>query len=72
MIRNFDSTLAIDGGTPVRTKGPIVEQDVFDDEELEALIEVARKKQLRRAEATEVYERNLAEWFGVKHAIAVV
>lgn len=71
MIRNFDTTLAIDGGKPIRTKGPIIEQDVFDDEELEALIEVARKKQLRRGEATEVYERNLAEWFGVKHAIAV-
>ena len=51
MIRNFDSTLAIDGGQPVRTKGPIIEQDVFDDEELDALIEVARKKQLRIATA---------------------
>src|SRR5215207_9008438 len=71
MIHNFDPTLAVDGGRPVRTKGPIIEQDVFDDEELDALIEVARKKQLRRGEATEVYEKNLADWFGVKHAIAV-
>lgn len=42
------STLAIDGGTPVRRKGPIVETDVFEDDELQALIEVARQKKLRR------------------------
>jgi dTDP-4-amino-4,6-dideoxygalactose transaminase len=71
MVSAIDVTLAIDGGKPVRTKGPIVEQDVFDDEELQALIEVARQKQLRRGAATEVYEKNIAEWFGSKHAIAV-
>lgn len=65
-------TLAIDGGTPVRcNKPPIVETDVFEDEELQALVEVARQKKLRRAEAAVEYERALAEWFGVKHAIAV-
>jgi perosamine synthetase len=63
--------LAIDGGTPVRTQGPIVETDVFEQEEFDALMEVARTKKLRRAEAAEEYERAIAEWFGVKHAIAV-
>jgi perosamine synthetase len=63
--------LAIDGGAPVRTRGPIVETDVFEEEELDALIEVAKQKRLRRAEATIEYERVIAEWFGVKHAIAV-
>jgi len=63
--------LAIDGGTPVRTKGPIRETDVFESEELDALIGVAKQKKLRRAEATDEYEKKLAEWFGVKHAIAV-
>jgi dTDP-4-amino-4,6-dideoxygalactose transaminase len=63
--------LAIDGGTPVRTQEPIVETDVFEEEELNALIEVAKQKKLRRAEATVEYERVIAEWFGVKHAIAV-
>jgi perosamine synthetase len=63
--------LAIDGGTPVRTKDPIVETDVFEQEELDALIEVAKAKKLRRAEAALEYERSIAEWFGVKHAIAV-
>jgi dTDP-4-amino-4,6-dideoxygalactose transaminase len=63
--------LAIDGGTPVRTQAPIVETDVFEEEELNALIEVAKDKKLRRAEATVEYERIIAEWFGVKHAIAV-
>lgn len=63
--------LAIDGGTPVRIKGPIKETDVFEDEELQALIRVAEEKKLRRAEITLDYERAIAEWFGVKHAIAV-
>jgi len=63
--------LAIDGGNPVRTQGPIIETDVFDKEELNALIEVAQQKKLRRAEAALEYERVIAEWFGVKHAIAV-
>ena len=59
-------TLAIDGGTPIRTKGPIVESDVFEQEELEALIQVAKAKKLRRAEAAIEYERVIAEWFNVK------
>jgi perosamine synthetase len=63
--------LAIDGGMPVRNQGPIVETDVFEQEEFDALMEVARTKKLRRAEAAEEYERTIAEWFGVKHAIAV-
>ena len=63
--------LAIDGGTPVRTKPPITEADVFEQEELNALIEVAKSKKLRRAEVTVEYEKAIADWFGVKHAIAV-
>jgi perosamine synthetase len=63
--------LAIDGGTPVRLKEPIVETDVFEQEELDALMEVAKSKKLRRAEVALEYERTIAEWFGVKHAIAV-
>lgn len=63
--------LAIDGGIPVRTKEPIVETDVFEQEEFDALMEVANSKKLRRAEAALEYERTIAEWFGVKHAIAV-
>jgi perosamine synthetase len=63
--------LAIDGGTPVRTKPPITEQDVFEDEELQALLQVAKQKKLRRAEAALEYEQAIADWFGVKHAIAV-
>ena len=63
--------LAIDGGKPVRLEDPIVEDDVFEEEELNALIEVAKSKKLRRAERTLEYERAIADWFGVKHAIAV-
>ena len=36
--------LAIDGGTPVRTKAPIVETDVFEQEEFDALMAVAKSK----------------------------
>src|SRR6185503_18439883 len=68
---NGMSKLAIDGGSPVRSKGPIVETDVFEEEELQALLKVARQKKLRRAEATVEYEQALADWFGVKHAIAM-
>ena len=57
--------------SPVRTKGPIEEEDVFGEEELNALIEVAKTKKLRRAETTLEYEKAIADWFGVKHAIAV-
>ncbi len=65
------SKLAIDGGAPVRSKPPIVETDVFEEEELQALLKVAKQKKLRRAEATLDYEAALAKWFGVKHALAV-
>jgi dTDP-4-amino-4,6-dideoxygalactose transaminase len=66
------SSLAVDGGTPVRSlKPPLVETDIFEDEELQALLAVAHKKKLRRAEAALDYERALADWFGAKHAIAV-
>lgn len=66
------SALAIDGGTPVRSGKPaLVETDIFEEEELQALLAVAQKKKLRRAEAALDYERALADWFGVKHAIAV-
>ncbi len=65
-------SLALDGGTPVRSGKPLlVETDVFEDEELQALLAVALKKKLRRAEAALEYERALADWFGAKHAIAV-
>ena len=47
--------LAIDGGKPVRTKGPIIETDVFEKEEFDALMEVAKSKKLRRAEAALEY-----------------
>jgi dTDP-4-amino-4,6-dideoxygalactose transaminase len=66
-----ETKLAIDGGVPVRTRGPIVEEDVFDQEELEALIAVAKENKLRRGDATLEYEKVIAEWFGSKYAIAV-
>ncbi len=46
--------LAIDGGRPVRTKPAITEQNVFEEEELQALIQIAKQKKLRRAQAAVV------------------
>jgi perosamine synthetase len=63
--------LAIDGGNKIRIKGPITEEDVFGEDELNALIEVAKTKKLRRAETALEYEKAIADWFGVKHALAV-
>lgn len=64
-------TLAIEGGSPIRSKNPIVETDLIEEAEINALLDVARQKKLRRAGVTEEYEKALAEWHGVKHAIAV-
>ena len=58
--------LAIDGGNPVRSKNPIVETDVFEEEEFNALMEVAKSKKLRRAEAALEYEKTIADWFEVQ------
>ncbi len=64
--------LAIDGGAAVRSNKPrMLENDIFEQEELDALMEVARQKKLRRAEVTLEYEKAIADYFGVKHAIAV-
>jgi dTDP-4-amino-4,6-dideoxygalactose transaminase len=63
--------LAIEGGSPIRSKNPIVETDLIEEAEINALLDVARQKKLRRAGVTEEYEKALAEWYGVKHAIAV-
>ena len=63
--------LALEGGNPIRINNPIIESDVIEEDEINALIEVASKKELRRGRATEEYEKALADWHGVKHAIAV-
>jgi perosamine synthetase len=63
--------LAIDGGAPARTKPPIVETDIVEEAEINALLEVVHKKELRRAKRAVEYEQALADWFGTKHAIAV-
>lgn len=63
--------LAIDGGTPVRTKGPIVETDYYTDDELNEVIEVMKTARVRRGSVTVEYEKLIAEKLGVKHAIAV-
>ncbi len=63
--------LAIDGGTPIRTKNPIVETDFFTDEELDAVVAVMKSNKIRRGSVTLEYEKLIAEKLHVKHAIAV-
>jgi perosamine synthetase len=63
--------LAIEGGNPIRLKKPIVETDLIEEAEINALLDVARQNKLRRADIADEYEKSLAEWYGVKHAIAV-
>lgn len=63
--------LAIDGGQPVHSEAPIVETDIIENEEIEAVINVLKSKKVRRAEVAQEYEKALADWYGVKHAIAV-
>jgi perosamine synthetase len=63
--------LAIEGGKPVRTSKPIVETDIIEQEEIESVLKVLKEKKVRRAEVAEEYELALADWYGVKHAIAV-
>jgi perosamine synthetase len=63
--------LAIEGGNPIRFKNPMGESDLIEEAEINALLDVARKKELRRAGVAEEYESALADWYGVKYAIAV-
>ena len=63
--------LAIDGGTPVRTKNPIVETDYYTDDELNAVVDVMKSTRIRRGAVTNDYEKLIAEKLNVKHAIAV-
>lgn len=63
--------LAIDGGTPIRSKSPIVETDYFTDEELDAVVNVMKSTRIRRGAVTLEYEKLIAEKLNVKHVIAV-
>ncbi|HEC87343.1 MAG TPA: DegT/DnrJ/EryC1/StrS family aminotransferase [Thermoplasmatales archaeon] len=63
--------LAIYGGKPVRKEPPAIEADVIEEEEIRAVEKVLRSGILRRGEVTREYEKNLAEYFGVKRALAV-
>lgn len=66
--------LAVDGGTPVRRAPlPGIERRAMGEEEIAALTEVIHSGQLGRHGGTKVkeLERVYAEFYGVKHAIAV-
>jgi len=72
-MSSFDATLAINGGTPVRTTPLPGHNRQMGQEELDELAEVNSSGQLGRHGSTNVkeLERAFAGLYGVKHAIAV-
>lgn len=64
--------LARDGGSPVRTQ-PFAPWPVFDDEMINAVTNVLRSGQANywTGQETREFEKQFAEYVGVKHAIAV-
>lgn len=66
------SELAINGGEPVYT-APFPPYPKYGDEEIRAAERVLRSGKFSRlsGEETKKFEQEYAEWFGVKHAIAV-
>ncbi len=66
----MSATLAIDGGTPVRTK-PFPRWPVYGEEEIELIARILRSgdTHLTRSTVTRDFEARFAEWCGVKHAI---
>jgi perosamine synthetase len=74
MSDRYGDRLAIEGGTPVRrTPLPGIERRAMGEAEIAALTEVIRSGQLGRHGGTKVkeLERAFAEYYGVKHAVAV-
>jgi len=65
-------SLAVNGGTPVRTE-PILARPVIGDEELDAVREVLESRQLTQFTGTKVaeFEDTFARFYGVRHAVAV-
>jgi len=64
--------LAVNGGEPVRTE-PITALPVFDDDELQTVHDVIESGRLTQFTSSKVaeFERAFAEFYGVRHAVAV-
>ncbi len=64
--------LAVNGGQPVRS-GPITALPVLGDDELHAVRDVLESQRLTQFTSSKVaeFERAFAEFYGVRHAIAV-
>lgn len=70
-MNNVKTTLAIHGGTPVRSS-PLPPWPDYGDEEIQAAVEVLRSGKLARQSGSKVsqFEAAFAERFQVKHAVA--
>lgn len=63
--------LALEGVAPVRRKQFPRYHAIVDEREIRAVTKVLRSDVWRRGPVVEQYERDLAKYFGVKHALAV-
>jgi dTDP-4-amino-4,6-dideoxygalactose transaminase len=63
--------LALDGGSPVRRKKFPDYHAIMDEREIRAVTKALNSDTWRRGPITEQFERDLARYFGVKHALAV-
>ncbi len=70
MSQSIKEKLAINGGTPVRTK-PFPPFPIYGEEEISAAERVLRSGKFSRLSGVEAhsFEQEYAAWFGVKHAI---
>jgi UDP-4-amino-4,6-dideoxy-N-acetyl-beta-L-altrosamine transaminase len=63
--------LAIDGGTPVRTKPLPYSHQVIDEADIEAVVKVLQSDWLTTGPVVDAYERAFAEAVGARHAVAM-
>ena len=66
----MNSTLALHGGTPVRTQ-PFGATHDFGEDDIEAVSEVLRTGKIGKGSQVAQFEREFAAKHGVKHAIAI-
>mgnify|MGYP005855343297 CR=1 FL=1 len=71
-VKPYKKILALHGGEPVRRE-PLPVWPSYDDEEIEAAVQVLRSGKHARQSGSNValFEREFAEYFGVRHAVAV-
>jgi perosamine synthetase len=65
------NTLAINGGKPIRDTFLPYGQQYIDDEDIETVVEVLKSNYLTTGPRVEEFEKKVADYVGVKYAVAV-